>query len=118
LKLQKGANIDALDAAGNTPVSYSVLGKHSGCTLMLLQKDAKINCFVMTEHHAKDDQPLDSEELNTKMKFKYMRKHFEQNVSKKNTEFSLFRGIVQNGWLGITYVALDKMERFGVSYAR
>jgi hypothetical protein len=32
--------------------------------------------------------------------------------------FPLFRGIVQNGWLGITYVALDKMERFGVSYAR
>ena len=51
---QKGANIDAVDKAGNTPVAYSVLGNHSGCTLMLLQKDAKINCSVHPNHHAKE----------------------------------------------------------------
>ena len=118
LKFQKGANIDAIDAAGNTPVAYSVLGNHSGSTLMLLQKDAKINCSIHPEHHAKEDSSSENGETNEKTKFKYTRKHFEMSGSVKKKEYSLFRGIVQNGWLGITYVALDKMEHFGVSYAR
>jgi hypothetical protein len=51
--------------------------------------------------------------------FKFLKSHFEVNENEeKKKSFSLFRGIVQNGWLGITYVALERMERFGVSYAR
>ena len=50
-----------MDKAGNTPVGYAVLGKHSGCTLMLLQKDAKINCSVYPEHHvAKEKNESDN----------------------------------------------------------
>ncbi len=84
---------------------------------MLLQKDAQINCSIYPDHHAKGDPSSENEEKIEKTKFKYNRKHFETGGSSKK-EYSLFRGIVQNGWLGITYVALDKMERFGVSYAR
>jgi hypothetical protein len=85
---------------------------------MLLQKDAKINCSVYPDHHSTDKSSTDNNKR--RIIFKFVKRHFEEDdstdVGKKS--YSLFRGIVQNGWLGITYVALDKMERFGVSYAR
>ena len=87
---------------------------------MLLQKDAKINCSVFPDHHSTDKSSTDDGKEKRRIIFKFTKRHFEEDdlkdVEKKS--YSLFRGIVQNGWLGITYVALDKMERFGVSYAR
>ena len=35
----------------------------------------------------------------------------------KEKKMSLFQGLIQNSWLGITYLALEQLEKFGMSYA-
>ena len=99
-----------------------MLGGHSGCALMLLQKDANIDVDVHPEHHvdASSKADADKSSCRRRTKFKFLKSHFEadESLTSGQRSYPLFRGIVQNGWLGLTYVALDKMEKFGVSYAR
>lgn len=86
---------------------------------MLLQKDANIDVDIHPEHHVDESSKAD-DKSSRRTKFKYLKSHFEldEALTSGQRSYPLFRGIVQNGWLGLTYVALDKMEKFGVSYAR
>ena len=106
--LQNGADINAVDDRGNTPLAYAVYGKHEGCALILLQKGASVN--VTIKPFEKDMSGDDMEN-----RFPYLPGHFRNN---KQRPISLFQGIIQNSWLGITYVALDELEKFGLSYAK
>ena len=117
--LQEGnANVNATDKFGNSPLAYAVLGKHDGCAAMLLQKGANINVKIYpnpkqgstntrTERHKKVSSP-----------YKYLPNHFNDTKEDETSKgYSLFEGIVRNGWLGITYLALDQMEKFGMLFA-
>ena len=49
-------------------------------------------------------------------RFSFIPSHFERDLSAE--PHSLFQGLVQNDWLGVTYMALQQLEDFGMSYAR
>lgn len=106
-----------MDDAGNTPLSYAILSKHSSATMMLLQEGAKLNSEINPRHHLGNN----ISKPNTISPFCFTKYQFEQANFREQENlqpFSVFKGIVQNAWLGITYIALNKMENFGFSYAR
>ena len=49
-------------------------------------------------------------------RFNFIPSHFHRDRSAE--PHSLFQGLVQNDWLGVTYMALQQLEAFGMSYAR
>jgi ankyrin repeat protein len=114
LLLEKGADIEAVDHKGNTPLAYSVFGGHEGCALVLLQKGANLNVKI---HPNLTDTP-DVVDKFSVHQFSFIPKHFDQEKDKSKEPYSLFQGLVQNNWLGITYMALQKLESFGMSYAK
>ena len=112
LLLQNGANINAKDNSGNTPLAYSVIGEHSGCALMLLQKGANVSVDIYPnakEFIRKKSKKNKSHVKQEGTKYKYLPRHFETKENRLEVHFPLFQGIVQNGWLGITYVALEQV---------
>ena len=110
LLIKHGCKIDEEDNRGNTALSNAVHGKHDSCTLMLLQKNASINIMI---NHNKTEKEI---KLEINKLWKYLPDHFP--VKKEETAISLFEGIVTNDWLGITYIVLETMEKFGTSFAR
>ncbi len=125
LLLNKGADINRKDKAGNTPLAYSVMAKHDSCALMLMQKGADVNIKVhkaaytkMHQEAEKDANDKSNRKLDKdKAHFRFLPRHFASSTSEDDT-FTLFQGLVQNDWLGLTYVAMEKMEGFGMSYAK
>ena len=122
LLIEKGkANVNDADKFGNTPLVYAVLGKHDGCTAMLLQKGANVNTKIYPNPKIKykntSTKNICPNEIPTL--YKYLPSHFKECMDDKWSDdgYTLFEGIVRNGWLGITYLALDQMERFGMLYA-
>ena len=108
-----------MDVAGNTPLAYAVLGKHDGCATMLLQKGANVNVNVYP--CAKTTQITTArqhKERHRPLLYKYLPSHLMNDADFAIESYTLFEGIIKNGWLGLTYLALDEMERFGMSYAR
>ena len=49
-------------------------------------------------------------------RFSFIPSHFARDRSAE--PHSLFQGLVQNDWLGVTYMALQRLEAFGMSYSR
>ena len=116
LLLEKGADIEAADARGNTPLACAVLGGHEACALVLLQKEANLNVTIYP-NEIRTSPDDDEEEDKFKVdRFSFIPSHFERDLSAE--PHSLFQGLVQNDWLGVTYMALQQLEGFGMSYAR
>lgn len=109
LLLQHGADIEAADLKGQTPLCYAVLGRHDSSTLMLIQKDANINVEVYSFAKKKGNMKSVEDGL-----FKHLAKHYKGDD--ENKPQSLFHRIVINDWLGIIYVMLDKLEAFGIKF--
>ena len=111
LLLQKGANLEAKDMFGQTPVCYAVMGKHDSCTLTLIQNganiDVEVKSWCMNQH---DAGQLDD------TRWKFLPDHYISEREEKPQ--SLFKCIILNDWLGITYIVIGKMERFGVPFAK
>ena len=114
LLLQKGADINAVDKHGNTPLAYSVLGKHEGCALILLQKGANVNVDIVPLANP-GESGADESEKSPEEQFRYLPIHFMPKSL--NKPYSLFQGVILNDWLGITYMTLQQLEVFGMSYA-
>ncbi len=53
LLLRHGADVNAKDSQGNTPLANAFLGRHEGCALALLQKDAAVDVMV---HPAQEEE--------------------------------------------------------------
>ena len=105
-----------MDKHGNTPLAYSVLGKHEGCALILLQKGANVNVDIVPVP-AEGEISLDVEkEDNPEDEFRFLPEHFAKKDNLK--PYSLFQGVILNDWLGITYMTLQQLEVFGMSYAK
>lgn len=86
------------------------MGKHDSCALMLMQKGANINVVITTSLNEKKSN---EDKMNV---FKYWPRHYEDKS--KGKTYTLFQGLVQNDWLGLTFVAMEQMEKFGMSYAK
>lgn len=116
LLISKGADVNRVDLLGNTPLAYAVLGQHEGCALILLQKGANIHVNV---HKLKTDwmNPHGKDNDTEKALAEY-RYRFNHSENSERETFTLFEGLIQNSWLGITYMALEQLEKFGMSYAR
>ena len=100
--------MNCLDKRGNSPLGNAVLGKHESCALMLVQKDANINVTINNTDHSPDSQ--------TEQQFwRFLPEHFPTTKEKDRKEVSVFEGLVTNNWLGLTYIALEKLELFGFS---
>ena len=111
------ANVNATDIFGNTPLVYAVLGRHDGCAAMLLQKGANVNVTIHPNPKiSATSTKKDNNSLIPKI-YKYLPSHFNTSTNDESKGYTLFEGIVRNGWLGITYLALDQMESFGMLYA-
>ena len=104
LLLQKGADIGGRDGKGNTPLAYAVLGGHDGAALVLLQNGASVNVDVHPMAEPEEDRA-----------FKYLPEHYKDDTPGRTR--SLFRGIVENGWLGVCYLAMKQLEACGMSFA-
>ena len=51
--------------------------------------------------------------------WKYSLAHWrEAQIVKEKQSITLFEKIVDNNWLGITYIVLEKLEKFGFSIAK
>ena len=108
-----GAELECHDTLENTPLAYAVDGGHNSCALMLIQKEANIN--VKIHKHMESIRPS-CVKRNT---WKYFLEHWkEDQIVKEKQPISLFEKIVDNNWLGITYIVLGKLEKFGFSIAR
>ena len=86
-----GADINAVDKRGNTPLAYAVMGRHEGCALVLLQKGASVNVNVNPANMVDRKKPA---------KYKFLKKHFEQSDLGK--EYTLFQ--VGNASLAIHFM--------------
>ena len=103
--------MNCLDKRGNSPLGNAVLGKHESCALMLVQKDANINVTINNTDLSQDSQ--------TEQQFwRFLPEHFPTTKEKDRKEVSVFEGLVTNNWLGLTYIALEKLELFGFSLAK
>ena len=78
---------------------------------MLVQKDANINVTINNSDLSEDTQ--------TEEKFwRFLPQHFLTTPEKDCKAVSVFEGLVTNNWLGLTYIALEKLELFGFSLAK
>ena len=111
LLLQKGAYIEDIDNLGNTPLANAVHGRHNSCSLMLIQNNANINVMI---HNKNDEIP----EENPTLLYRYLPEHWSQQSAKTQGHKSVFEGIIDNNWLGLTYIALNKLEKFGFSIVK
>ena len=93
------------DIYGNSPLAYSVLGSHDGCALILMQKGADINV---------KGNPMIHETALVSCRYRHLPRHYQPIEESR----PLFQVLVQNDWLGLTFVALQQMEKFGMSYAQ
>ncbi|TRY73067.1 hypothetical protein TCAL_13884 [Tigriopus californicus] len=116
LLISKGADVNRVDLLGNTPLAYAVLGQHEGCALILLQKGANIHVNVHKLKTARVSNHGNNDEMD-KARAEYSFR-FNATEKKERDTFTLFEGLIQNSWLGITYMALEQLEKFGMSYAR
>ena len=68
------------------------------------------------------DQPRSRSRINPNSGFEetpplaFLPRHFETKA--KDEKIPLFQALVQNDWLGLTFVAMKDMEKFGMSYAK
>ena len=105
-----GAAVNCQDLEGNTPLGNAVLAKHESCALILVQKDANINVII---------NKSDKTESQNKQKFlRFLPQHFSKTKKPDEDKITLFEGLVTNNWLGLTYIALEKLELFGFSLAK
>ena len=111
------ANVNATDIFGNTPLVYAVLGRHDGCAAMLLQKGANVNVNIYPNPKISTTSTKKDNSVLKPKNYKYLPSHFNTSTIDETKGYTLFEGIVRNGWLGITYLALDQMESFGMLYA-
>ena len=85
---------------------------------MLLQKGANVNVNIYPNPKITSISTTMQHNCRKKARlYKYLPSHFETNKDDISKGYTLFEGIVRNGWLGITYLALDQMESFGMLYA-
>ena len=106
-----GAAVDCVDLRGNTPLGYAVLGRHQGCALMLVQREANINVAINRNVTRSTSQT-------EKQFLRFLPQHFSEDTKKDYENIPLFEGLVSNNWLGLTYIALDKLELSGFSLAK
>ena len=75
---------------------------------MLVQRDANINTTI---------NPTE-EEPQKEQFWRFLPQHFSSKKERNGGERSIFEGLVSNNWLGLTYIALEKLEIFGFSLAK
>ena len=105
-------NIAIQDNFGVSALHYAALRGSTVCLLLLLQKGAVIEardnhqqtplCYAVTGKHDGSTLMLIQNDANL-------------NVTMKSGH-SLFQVILINDWLGLTYITLNKMEKFGMKY--
>jgi len=91
-------------------LAYAVYGKHEACALALMQKGAYVNVDV---HPFPKENRVEA----APAAFRFTAAHFKEGLD-EDKPFTIFQGAVQNGWLGVAYMALQQLEKFGMtSYA-
>ena len=75
---------------------------------MLVQRDANINTTINTTE----------EEPQKEQFWRFLPQHFSSKNERNGGNISVFEGLVSNNWLGLTYIALEKLEIFGFSLAK
>ena len=105
-------NITVQDTFGASALHYASLRGSTVCILLLLQKGAVIEsrdnhnqtpiCYAAMGKHDGSALMLIQRDANL-------------NVTMRKGD-SLFQAILLNDWLGLTYIALNKMEKFGMKY--
>ena len=105
-----GADINKKDRNGNTALGIAVLNNRESCALMLMQKGANINQVIKTSNEVNDPKTLDKG-----FSYKYLPHHFQDEP--KEQTMTLFQGLVQNDWLGLTFLAMQQLEIEGMSYS-
>ncbi|CAB4058984.1 unnamed protein product [Lepeophtheirus salmonis] len=118
LLVDHNADIDRMDRFGNTPLAYAIIGNNEATTITLLQKGANVNCkvhinpflmgFSETQIVKKDD--------NQSSAFKFLPSHFKK-PAKSQFPMTLFQLSLLNGWLGVSYLILERMEKHGLRIA-
>ncbi|XP_071745182.1 uncharacterized protein [Lepeophtheirus salmonis] len=98
LLVDHNADINRIDRFGNTPLAYAIIGNHEATTITLLQKGANVNCKV----HINPFLMGFSE---------------TQKPAKSQFPMTLFQLSLLNGWLGVSYLILERMEKHGLRIA-
>ena len=66
---------------------------------MLMQKGANINETITTGQRNNPKKEI---------QYKFFPRHFNKNITEKT--ITLFQGLVQNDWLGLTYLAMQQIQ--------
>ncbi|XP_022105519.1 tankyrase-like protein [Acanthaster planci] len=118
----RGATISAMNIAerikdfnvkdnnGNTPLAMAALGGNDSVAIMLIQKGASINTMVtyvpkeLEEKKSGEPQPYT-------WQWKPLVKPPLAPV-----KASFFQAVVSEGWQGVVYLMMDRLQKFGLSY--
>ena len=104
--------MDSLDSFGNSPLANAVHCCRESTSLMLLQRGADLRGEIDPKAADEMDRWQGSGESNRKkdiapQHFRYLPRHF---ASGDEPKYTIFEGIVRNSWLGLTYLALERLQ--------
>ncbi|XP_041468095.1 poly [ADP-ribose] polymerase tankyrase-like isoform X1 [Lytechinus variegatus] len=116
-------SVDTRDSVGNTPLSMACMGEHISVVIFLLQQGANISATVTRLEPLKDEEAEKArkkkeEEEKTKEHFWEWRPLREKTgrTAMPTVAETLFRRVVKNGWQGILFLLMDRLEKFKVPY--
>ncbi|CAB4067234.1 unnamed protein product [Lepeophtheirus salmonis] len=118
LLVDHNADINRMDRFGNTPLAYAIIGKHEATTITLLQKGANVNCKVHINPFLMgfSETQIVEKDVNQSNAFKFLPSHFKK-PAKSQFPMTLFQLSLLNGWLGVSYLILERMEKHGLRIA-
>ena len=89
------------------------MGQHDSVAIMLIQKGANINTNVT---RAPPELEKEEEEKQKEKKKYWLWKPVRPSPPSPTVK-SLLREIIDHEWQGVTFLAMDRLDRFQMSYA-
>ncbi|XP_038075210.1 poly [ADP-ribose] polymerase tankyrase-like [Patiria miniata] len=99
------------DNNGNTPLGMAALGGNDSVAIMLIQKGANINTTVTYV-----PPELEEQKNNAQPKAGFWQWKALVKPPRAPIKASFFQAVVWEGWQGVVYLMMDRLQKFGLSY--